>query len=276
MADETVLANPALAAPVTTVVASAPAKGSPEHAASMAAMAPANVPDKFKNTDGTVNVAALTEAYRALEVKQSAAPKPPVEENPAAPKGAEGVNVDALLDGTAPSANPWETAQAELAADGKISDATKKVLKDKNGVTDSMLSGVENGWKAEQAQKGAKLAEAVGGLENLKAVLTYAQTKYNPAQIKELRSALNGPSAPWVLKGLAAELQASRPAAPAAPKGEPRSILDTVAAGGGDGAVQPYASASDMIADIRSRKYQTDPAYRENAARRIALTSKGS
>ena len=42
-------------------------RGTPEHAAAMAATVPSNVPAKFKNEDGSVNMEAFTQSYAELE-----------------------------------------------------------------------------------------------------------------------------------------------------------------------------------------------------------------
>lgn len=247
-------------------------KGSPEWSARMAAVAPANVPDKFKRPDGTVNMEALTQAYRELEQKQSGKP---VVEQPAVEtvvESAEAPSLDSLLT-AAPATSGWDAAQAELATDGKISDATKAALKSKHGASDAVISSLEAGFKAQQSVTTSKLAESVGGMENLKATLQFAASKLDPAGVKALKASLTGPMGPLVLKGLAAELAGTK-VVTATPKGEPKSILDIATGGGTGGAVVPFKSAAEMMAAIRSPKYHQDPEFRDQVARRIHAGSK--
>lgn len=260
-------------------------KHSAEYKARMASMAPANVPDKFKNSDGTVNVAALTEAYRQLEVKQSQGNQPPAQqpqqpqqtqEQPAEQSAQGGESLEEMLQPKPQGPSGWDLANQELARDGKISDATKAQLKEKFGANDAVISNLEAGYKAQQQVVTANLAQAVGGTDKLKAVLQYAASKLDAEGIKSLRQSLSGSMGPMILKGLAAEMVAASPAQPqrqTAPA-EPRSMLDMGVGGAPSGGVQPYKSAAEMLADIRSPKYAQDPDFRMQVAKRIHAGSR--
>jgi hypothetical protein len=248
----------------------------------VAARAPANVPDKFKNQDGTVNLEALAAGYRELEAgntqaKQAAAVAAQIAQETAKPEATEekpatgGLDLDSLLT-KAQAPNLWQVAQAEIQADGKVSDATKKALVTTHGVDETVIAGMEMGHKAQAQVQTAKLAAAVGGVENLKTVLSRAAAKLDERQLGELKTALKGPMAGLVLRGLAAQLgmvaEAPKATTPAAT--EPRSILDGFVSGGGVKGIQPYKSAGEMIADIRNPKYAVDPEFRDQVAARIA------
>jgi hypothetical protein len=256
---------PAAAAPV--VQAQAPIPGTPEYAAQMAALAPANVPDKFKNQDGSVNLAALTEAYKQLENKQSG--KAPAAE----PAKAEGeVNLDAEFAKPAAPApsTAWATAQQELATEGKISDATKAAIKTQHNATDEMITGMELGYRAQRMELGRQVADAVGGQENLKAAIAYAKANLTPEELSSLRASIGTPAGTLALKGLLATMKSATPAvvAPAAPK----SILDITPAPVGE-AITPFASQAEMIACFNDVRYKTgNPAYQAWVGKRMAMT----
>lgn len=269
------------AATVTPMVPAAPQPGSPEYAARVAANAPANVPAKFKNPDGTVNLPALTEAYRQLEVKQSTQPKadaPKADAATAVTAKTETASLDeAFKAADAPRVNLWATAQAELAAEGKISDVTRAGLKTAHNADDNMIDGMVAGYKAQRSELGRNLAAVVGGQENLNKVIAYAKVNMDPAALTDLRKSLETPMGPLVLAGLNARMQAASPAAAPAvkPAGEPKSILDTAV--GGDsksgGTAQPFATYAEFIAAYRDPRYlHGDQEFQKLVAARTMAT----
>lgn len=260
-----IVPNPPVAPP-QVVVAQMPVPGTPEHAARMAAMAPANIPAQYKNADGSVNLAALTEGFRAQGQAQAPA-KPEADPLP----GLD-FDIDAAMSQAATTGpTPWQKLQAELDAGGKISDATRKELKEKNGLDDTTLASLEAGHRAQQAQAARKLADSVGGVENLRATLQFASSKYPQAELDQLRASLKGPMGTMILKGLAAEMNAHRQASqtPTPRPSEPKSILDLGLSGGPSQEVKAFKSVGEMLVAIRDPKYTYDPDYREQVARRI-------
>lgn len=265
MDDNAVVTQPGTVQAVVT-----PIKGSPEHNALMASMAPANVPDKFKNTDGTVNLSALTQAYRELETKQS---QSKVEPPKADPNPAEGIDpglIEAALTGkvTATGATGWQTAQAEIEADGDISPTTRESLKAKYGADDSVLDGMVTGHKAKLAVHTQKLAESVGGVEALKGALQFAARTMPEAELNQLRVALKGPMGPMVLRGLAASM-GTQTATAVTPAKNPGASMGVVASTGGKAM---FTSIGEMMAEMRSPAYRNgNDEYRLQVAARIPV-----
>lgn len=250
--------TPAVVVPPVVAAPAAPKPGTPEHAAAMASLAPANVPDKFKNADGTVNVAALTDAYKALEVRQSTTTPPPATVTPP-------VDLDAAFKTpvVAPATDAWKSAQAELAAEGKISDATRTVLKTAN-VPDAVIDGMIAGHAAQRQAIGTNLATAAGGVENLNKAILHARKTMNDTQLAALRTTLEGPTGSLVIAGLVAQMNAANPA----PRVEPKSvILDGASMPGGEPVA--FTSNSEMLAAFRDPRYAADPKYREYCGRRM-------
>lgn len=247
-----------------------PVKGSPEHNALMASMAPANVPDKFKNTDGTVNLPALAQAYRELETKQSTAKVEPKIETPATAGIDPGLIEEALTGKVeaGASASGWQTAQAEIETDGDISPTTREALKAKHGVDDNVLNGMVSGHKATLAVHTQKLADSVGGAEALTGVLQYAARTMQPAELTQLRAALKGPMGPMVLKGLSASMNAQPTSVNTQMRANPGASLSVVA--NAAGAKPMFTTIAEMMSEMRSPAYRngTDE-YRLSVAARI-------
>lgn len=259
-----VVAAPVAAAPAAPV---APVKGSPEYNAQMAALAPANVPDKFKNADGSVNMAALVEGYKALEVKQSQGVTAP---EVAAPTTEKAPSLDDAFKApvVAPATDVWKAANAELDADGKISDATRESLRKAHNATDDMIDGMIAGRVAQRESIGRRLADAAGGAEQMSAAIQHARKSMSEPQLAALRSALEGPTGELVMRGLVAQMGGTQAVAKPA---EPRSVVDTVIAAPVN-ASQPFSTNQEMLAAFRDPRYNVDPQYTEYAARRMAAT----
>lgn len=258
------------AAPVTPVTPAAPKPGTPEGNAALAAMVPANLPEKFRNADGTANVAALVDAYKAAENKISGQPAPVVK----APEVDAEVNLDAAFTAVKTD-GAWKTAQAELAADGKISEATRATLRKQHNADDNMIDGMAQGFKLAREATGRRLAAAVGGAENLNKTIEWAKANMKPEEVQGLRSALETINGPLILRGLYAEMTSKTVTdAPAAQSREPSSILDVSPTGAKGQEITPFTSRQEMLAAFKDPRQSYDRNYQIWTAKRMQMTTK--
>lgn len=241
------------------------------HAANTAAMNPLAVPDAYK-VDGKVDVQKLAAAYLQASAPAAGSTPAPVTPKAAEPPKAPAVDIDAAFR-AAPPADLWKTVEAEVKNDGDVSPATKALMA-KQGIPESMISGVVGGIKAERAAIGSRLAQAAGGEENLRKVIDHVRATVPGDQLPALRNALEDPVlGPVVMRGLAAGLTPAAPAAtPAAPR-EPKSILDITPAQAGN-SVTPFASSAEMLSAFKDPRYFSDPAFRELAGKRMLETKR--
>lgn len=240
---------------------------SAEYAAEQAARS-GQVPDKFKNEDGSVNVDLLAQSYRELETRFHKKEQPVAESNdqsvqagsPVSDRPIEG-DLGAMLDG--PKRTVWDRV-ADESKSGSISEDTLEALK-AEGVPDEIVASYVDGIKARSEARTRAAADVVGGAKNLNAVMTYARDNFTPAQLEAFKSQLNGPTWDIALKGLAATAGVS-----INPIKEPKSFST-----GGPAATpesddpRPFETQREMTAAIADRRYQVDAAYRELVQARI-------
>lgn len=161
--------------------------------------------------------------------------------------------------------NLWETAADEILESGGLSDATRKLLKEKYEVPDAIIDQHVATYQA-QAQAVAREAETlVGGVEVLDSVLEFARTTLDEVEKAELNKSLSGPAWKTTLLGLKARMEAEK--GPSAPK------VPTVNAPPKGGAARPFANMQEQLVAMRDPRYQFDPEYREQVAARIRATS---
>tara|TARA_B100001093_G_scaffold152768_1_gene145455 strand:- start:9894 stop:10778 length:885 start_codon:yes stop_codon:yes gene_type:complete len=205
-------------APVTPV---APEPGSAEYNARMAAegaTALGDVPDKFKNEDGTVNMEAFTQSYMELE-KQFHAPKEEtvVEEasNTETSDGPDAVvdelrvpDVESADDVVTEAANVGITKEdlgsmtAELMKTGEINSDQRASLNAK-GVDDVVIDAVVEGQKARMRAQYATASEYVGGSERLSKIFGWAAHNLDENQRAHINAGLAGDASEITLRGLA-------------------------------------------------------------------------
>lgn len=254
-----------------------PAKGSPEYKAQMAARAPASVPAKFKNQDGSVDVAKLTQAYQELERKntqdsQEAAVTPPIAAATASGKP-EGISIDDVFNTQSkPATDAWKLAQTELSTTKQLSAETKESLKKAYNATDEMIDGMIAGFQAQRLELGRRLADAVGGQDKLTKVIEHAKVTMKPEQLQQLRVDLEGPNGALIIKGLLYTMPAA--AAPTSASGVPASTLN-LAPGNAPPSITGFRSQTELLAAFNDPKYKSgDPAFRELVARRMIATQR--
>lgn len=256
---------------------SAPAPGSPEYNAQMAAEGEAamgNVPDKFKNEDGSVNIEAMAQSYLELERKQSA----PQEEKPA---GVE-EEKQTLLDGPdAPvdelrvpeTVEPTEEAApieeqaktvgvtADDLADmttsimrtGGISDEQRSMLNTR-GIDDAVINAMVDGQRSKMRDQYAQAADIVGSADRLSKIFGWAAQNLSPEQRDSVNAGLASPNSEMTLLGLAA--QYDRAQVKVTPSKEPQRITRTATLNdpASRQVVQGFASKAEMYQAMDAAK----------------------
>lgn len=206
-------------APVTPP---APKPGTDEYNARMAAegsVALGNVPDKFKNEDGTVNMEAFAQSYMELE-KQFHAPKeePAVEEasNTESSDGPDALveelrvpEVDASEEEVVEQAEKVGITQedlsvmtSELMRTGTISEDQRSTLNSR-GVDNAVIDAVLEGQRARMRQQYAQAADIVGGSDRLSKIFGWAAHTLDEVQRTHINAGLASNASEVTLRGLA-------------------------------------------------------------------------
>jgi len=275
--------------PETPAETPAPQPGTPEYNAQAAAegsVAMGQVPEKFLQEDGTVNMEAFTKSYLEME-KQFHAPKTeapvaePVQEADA-PVEPETPVVEELRvpDPVEPEV---ETAEApkelitndemdgyikEIMATGDISDASKSDLIGR-GIPEGLITSMVAGHRATMQQQYADAGQVVGGKERLDSIFRWAAENLPAERRQAINEGLKNDGEATLL-GLAALYDRSQTDAPKAQ--EPREAPRYAANPAGQQTVQGFVTKADMYAAMGDPKYQADPKFRAEVEARMRVT----
>jgi hypothetical protein len=241
---------------------------------------PANVPDKFKREDGTVDGDALLQSYLHLEQKQSSPdPTPSQSQEPTgtpadssttaqsqdASSSDDPASLAEALEGPKPpeGADLWLTAKQQLQEKGTVDDAVVNALV-QSGVPTEAIQAMAAGVLAQRKNEVQAAYDAVGGKENFTATMEWARSNLNDAERAAFAEALKGPGAIFALQGIA-----SRAATAGAPSGQVNTSEGGTIAPNPDSVIQPHRSAQDMQNAMMDPKYRLDPEYRKKVDRQV-------
>ncbi len=234
--------------------------------------APTVVPDKFKNTDGTVNTDALLASYAELEKKQAAPAQTPEEKAAAdaakatadaatAAKAAE----DAAKGENKPDAQDTLVVKAltekglsvddftaEYAADGKLSPDSYAKL-DTAGFPQQMVDTYVAGLVATQAASDdhvTAIKDAAGGEEKYGELTSWAKQNLSAAAIADFDKQVDDPAlAALAVKNLGAQ------------RDKAMGIEPALISGGGTPGADVFRSYAEVKTAMQDKRYGNDPAY---------------
>ena len=204
---------------------------------------PAWLPEKYKTPE------EFAKAHAALEAKLGQ-PKTPVAKT-ATPKEGEAVNLEAVA--------------TEFATQGAISEESYEAL-EKQGIPRKMVSAFLAGQQAIAEKNTADLASVVGSKETLTSILQWAGTALTPEEIAGYNAMIDQGNIVAAKVMLSAFQSKYTDAVGQDPKLVTADPAKPTSEGG-------YNSTAEMTADMRDRRYQTDPAFRAKVARRVGLTT---
>lgn len=211
------------------------------------------IPDKFKNKDGTLNTEALLKSYTELESSRGKPAEKPAEITPPTDTA------------KAITADDMKALSEEFAKNGKLSDESYKSLAGK-GHSKEVVDTFIAGQTALAQQYNAALEQAVGGKERLTNLLEWAGSNLTAAEIESANSILKGgnaAAAKIVLDGLHARQVAA--------VGETPDLVN--AEGSVTSGIKPFRSNEEMVTAMSDKRYKTDEAYRQDVAKRLAVTN---
>jgi hypothetical protein len=155
-------------------------------------------------------------------------------------------------------------AASEFIQSGEVTEATLKALEAK-GFTKAQITTYASGIKAQAEQATAKLAERVGGKDNLTSMLTWAKegglSQAEQSAYDSMMTSGNEAQMALAIDGLAARHEKSLGSSHTRTPGTntPR-----------DNTVKPFASNAEIVEAMRDPRYAKDPAYRAAVAARLA------
>ena len=210
------------------------------------------VPDKFMNEDGTINVENMAKSYAELEKNQST----PSQETLATPTEIENQPL---------STDEIATMRQEMEAEGKLSEKTLGIL-EKRGMPRHMAESYIEGQTLLAAQAAEKIMAPVGGAENYEELITWAMDNLQQPEIEAYDKIMfEGDINQKILavEGLSARRSRESPSSPNLIMG------DTAAAP----ASSSFGSWDQVKRAMRDPRYDTDESYRETVTQRLAMSN---
>ncbi len=247
------LAEAAATAPTTTEEAAAQAEASKR---------PEGLPEKFNSW------ADMAKAYAELEAKQSG--KDPDEDDTAQEDAPEATEETAAEDDADKneevSADKVDIAsiEAEYAEKGEISEENYAKL-EKAGFSREVVDSYKRGQEALAQIATQRITDAAGGKDEMERVFTWAKTGMTSEQI----DAANAVFASGDVDAAVLKMEEVRAAYSKATGADPKKQLQ----GEPGKSLTTYESWAQVTADMNSKKYKTDPAFRAKVEAKLARSS---
>lgn len=155
---------------------------------------------------------------------------------------------------------------AEILSSGDISEASKAEIAATYKIPPALVESYVTAKKAEAAGAVATLVQEVGGMENYKALQTWALSNLNEAERAAFNTQLGHKDASvrsLAVRGLYAQFQAKagNPEAGMVHGGNPAASLG-----------KPFASEAEFQASLADPRWQNDDSYREEVQKRTQLS----
>ena len=211
------------------------------------------IPDKFQNEDGSINVNSLLKSYTELEKSRNTPTEEekPKEESP--PTTSQSLTPDEAI-----------SISDEIAANGGVSDETYALLEAK-GLSKNMADSYLEGQKAIAEKMKVDLWEPVGGEKAYTKMLEWAVDNLESNEIKSYDKIMmegDMETKKLTVQGLSARYHAENPASP-------KLISGNVGRKGSSNAFESWAQVTEAMRDPR---YDKDEAYRNKIEQRLAVS----
>ena len=162
--------------------------------------------------------------------------------------------------------NAIEDAATAYAEKGELSEANYKEL-EKLNITKDIVDTYIKGQEAMIAAEEIEIANSIGGQENYEAMAEWASNNLPAEEINSFEEIVvgsnNKEAAKMAVKGLYARFLSEG--------GQQPSIRQGNTSGA---AVQPFQSNAQVVEAMRDKRYENDPAYREEVERRLAVSTR--
>lgn len=279
-------AAPVEAAPAETPTP--PVQGTPEYNQEMAALGQANqailnndVPEKFRQEDGSVDIAAMAKSYSELEKqfhnKEAQPETPPVEpvktneqQEFRIPTPSEVIKEQEAPTPSTVSEEDYNNWGKELVRAGDLTPETRESIKQKTGFNDAMINDFVFAQKAKQKEAFGMAAQTVGGPERLSGMLEWAANNLPKEKQMVLNERLAGPDYDITLQGIASMYDKAMANAPRAqePVPQPNQVPNPA----GRSVVEGFASYGEFTQARSDPRYMQDAKYRGAVEERMVKT----
>ena len=135
------------------------------------------------------------------------------------------------------------------------------------GINRETVDTYARGQQALATAQETEITNSVGGTENYEAMVEWAGNNLPADEIKSFDKVVNESSPDAIklaVKGLYARYMSEA-------GGQPVNIRQGQTSGA---AVQPFQSNAQVVEAMRDKRYENDPAYREDVERRLAVSTR--
>lgn len=232
------------------------------------------VPEKFRNKDGNVDIESLIKSYKELEKKIGS--KEPNQENNTEIKDNKQENKDSLKIENVEDAVKIATEKGidfrslenEFASTGNLSEDTFKMLNDK-GIPREMVEQFIAGQQARTVAIRNEILQSVGGEEKYTEIVNWAKNNLSDNEIASYNKAMNTNDKGIIdlaVNGLKAKFIDANGQAPKLVTGKSPSSGNT-------SSLQPFKSMQQYIEAMKDPRYQKDGVYRDEVYKRLNVSN---
>lgn len=224
---------------------------------------PDHIPEQFWN-NGNVDVDGLAKSYTSIRAKMDSGEAVKAPETPSATVGADGkiekVEAPAATEAeAAPLTTAMEAARTEWAASGEVSEEAIASL-EAAGIPRDIFNLYIEGVKAQQTQILSSIHSFAGGEQTYTEMSRWAADNLSDAELDAYNASLDNPALREnAVRGLHARFSSVRPS-------EGRLLTPN---SGSAGAGDTYSDQSQMIADMKDPRYQTDENFRNTVQQKL-------
>ncbi len=230
---------------------------------------PDHIPEKFWDAEkGQVRIDEMAKSYSELEKGFSS--KKPEDKPTDTPKADEQKPEDNSLKIEAEKANPLTQAIEKVATDyaqkGEVAPEDIEALA-KQGLPESIIKTYLQGIKAIEAQTASEAAQIVGSKEQLDTIREWAKTNLTDAELDYYNKSVDDPiSRKVALEWLNSKYLATKPRDGKLVNNQ--GVVNTGVSG------EVFTNTTDLTAAMKSPRYQTDPAFRQEIAEKISRSKR--
>tara|TARA_B100001057_G_scaffold400795_1_gene412117 strand:+ start:1627 stop:2400 length:774 start_codon:yes stop_codon:yes gene_type:complete len=149
--------------------------------------------------------------------------------------------------------------------EGALSEENYKALEE-NGIPREFVEAYVRGQEATMESEVATITNSIGGQENYEAMSEWARNNLPSEEIDSFDQIVESSTpdaAKMAVKGLYARFISEGGQQPTIRQGQTSGS-----------AVQPFNSSAQVVEAMKDRRYETDPAYREEVERRLAVSTR--
>lgn len=231
------------------------------------------VPDKFKNKDGTVNQEALLKSYRELEksfhTKAKVTTDEPSEPDTEAPTQSQQKEVEDASSFVASRGLDYAQLQQEFAANGTLTDEQYEQLGVPKAMVDDYIASKTKLQETEVAQRLSTIKQMAGGEESYNKMLEWGNTNLSQEDKEAFDAILESGSNSQIrlaIQGLHAQYRESNPEGPKQQiAGKPTGSSSTTNG--------PFGSREEMLEAMKDPRYmKIGGAYRNQVLARVDIS----